>query len=151
MKKFFLLFAALTCVMSVWANYNVLAVHLTDGTQVNVALNESLRLTFDGDDMIADDGVVNLAFPKNTIAHFDHFTDPGAVKDLLGDASYDFTGDEIHFYSLPAGSNVALYDAAGLCVASANAEGNLTLPLQGLKAGIYIVIFNNNSFKISVK
>lgn len=130
--------------------YNTLKVHLLDGTKVDVSLSEDLRLNFDKENLLANDGITSVSIERAKIARFEHSYTSG-VNGVASGKDVNFSNNTLYFASLPAGSQIRVYSSAGEIVAEAQAEGTYTLPLDGLASGTYIVSVNQNSFKILIK
>ena len=154
MKKL-LLSAIAVCITlaSGAASYNMLNVHLTDGSKVDVLLTSDLTLAFTDTDLVATgaDQKVTVTVPRESISKFVHTYDPGAGIDEVTGGSMAFNGNTLSFDSLPAGSVIKFYTLAGVAVRTITAEGAVELSLDDLATGAYIVTVNNVSYKITIK
>lgn len=152
MKKL-LLFAIAVCVAFIAGatSYNMLNVHLADGTTVDVKLASDLKLTFTETHLVATGTGVSVEVPRESIAKFVHTFDAGSGIAEVAQDGMKFSGNTLSFDSLPAGSVVNVYTVAGSLVRSVAAEGAADVELDGLTAGVYVVTVNNVSYKITVK
>lgn len=154
MKHLYKTFIAAAVLMmasaSVWAaNYHSLLVSLTDGTSVSVNLCDEFKASFTETHLRLESDGPAVDVPRDQIANLAFKEEAGIEDAEIGAPAFD--GDNMTFTGLPAGSVVNVYAADGHLVASTAAQGEFTLPLGSLSAGVYIVTVNNMSYKISVK
>lgn len=154
MKHFYKTFIAAAVLMmasaSVWAaNYHSLHISLKDGSVVSVNLSDELKASFTETHLHIESEGPAVDVPRADIAGL-AFKEEAGIEDAET-AAPAFDGDNMTFTGLPAGSVVSVFATDGRAVASATAEGEFTLPLASLPAGVYIVTVNNMSYKISVK
>lgn len=133
--------------------FNVLNVHLADGTVVDIKLGTELRLTFTDTHLVATGTDATVEMPKADIVKMEHIFDEAAGIDapVADAAEFVREGDTLSFTDLPAGSLINVYTLGGTQVRSIAAEGQCSIDLSGLSAGVYVVTVNNMSYKITVK
>ncbi len=133
--------------------YNVLNVHLADGSKVDIKLGTELRITFTDTHLVATGKDATVEVAKADIKKMEHVFDAEAGIDAaVADASgFVREGDTLSFTDLPAGSRINVYTVGGAQVRSVAAEGQCSVDLGDLAAGVYIVTVNNMSYKITVK
>ena len=82
---------------------------------------------------------------------------PGTPTGINGahvaDGRVGYTADSIRLSGFEAGADVWLYSADGVLISrhSADADGNLSIPMSSLAQGVYIIKAHNLSYKISKK
>ena len=65
MKKILLSLAMAVCSLGAWATgYNVLKLHLNDGSEVKIVLSEALRLNFTDTHLVATGGQTDVQVEK---------------------------------------------------------------------------------------
>ena len=123
MKKILLSLAMAVCSLGAWATgYNVLKLHLNDGSEVKIVLSEALRLNFTDTHLVATGGQTDVQVEKSSIALFQHLYDPASGVD----------------------GNVLLTSGTA-------DDGDYTLSLDGYTPGVYIVTAGDISYKIIIR
>ena len=73
------------------------------------------------------------------------------VNDVVGGkkVSFAITESTLKVYGLKAGEKVAVYSISGVCLISqtADSEGSLSMSIENLDSGVYVVAAGSNSFK----
>lgn len=131
------------------AGYNSLSVHLKDGSHVDITLTDEFVLKFSESDLSATNGTDEISVQRSEISHFSHST-TSALTDVNAADGVTRYGNNLHFSGLPACS-VQVFTVGGVEVLSGTAEGEYTLSLDNLPAGLYIATVNNVSYKVAVK
>ena len=134
---------------------NVLNIIMKDGTSVYFLLAEKPYITFRNDEMkIVSD--TDEALVKRTLVERFEFVDemPTGIEDVEEQdeqlrAKFRLDGDAVYITGLESGSKVVLYAMDGRVVNSsvAAADGCVTLSLNNLPSGIYIVKYNETAIK----
>lgn len=60
-------------------------------------------------------------------------------------------GNSLNFSNLPVNTTLRVFDTGGREVMSENASGDFEFSLDGLTPGIYIVVVNNQSYKVVIR
>ena len=96
MKKL-LLFAIAACVAFIAGatSYNMLNVHLADGTTVDVKLASDLKLTFTETHLVATGTGVSVEVPRESIAKFVHTFDAGSGIAEVAQDGMKFSGNTL--------------------------------------------------------
>lgn len=150
MRKFLATLIALCAVTGAHAAYTCVVVHFNDGGKAEITLTEKLKMNFTKTDLVVTGSDTDVTVARTNIKYFEH-KDYSGVNGVETRDSHRFTGDAIEFFNLRAGTRVSVFDAAGNAVLSSNESGDCRISLQGLAAGVYVVVAGNNSFKILIK
>lgn len=148
MRKILTLILATTFSLSMWAaGYSTVCVNLTDGSQVKIMMAESLKLTFNQNELVATGSDSDVTVPKANIVNFTHLSESG-VDGVESGPDYTFVNGVMEFSNLPSQSVIAVYDQSGRTMLREVAEGYYTLSLNRFSKGVYVVTVNNVSYKI---
>lgn len=60
------------------------------------------------------------------------------------------SGETLAIENIPSGSRISVVSAAGMVLHNAIAEGDYVVNLSSFPTGVYVVVINNRTFKISV-
>jgi hypothetical protein len=156
MKKILLTFMLFSFAATMFANgKDVLSVLMKDGTSVYFLLAEKPYITFQNDEMkIVSD--TDEALVKRTLVERFEFVNeiPTGIEDVEEQdeqlrANFKLDGDAVYITGLASGSKVVLYAMDGRVVTTsvAAADGCVTLSLNTLPSGIYIVKYNDTAIK----
>ena len=156
MKKILLTFMLFAFAAASFANgKDVLSVLMKDGISVYFLLAEKPYITFQNDEMkIVSD--TDEALVKRTLVERFEFVNeiPTGIEDVEEQdeqlrANFKLDGDAVYITGLAPGSKVVLYAMDGRVVNSsvAAADGCVTLSLNTLPSGIYIVKYNDTAIK----
>lgn len=143
-------FAAIAMLSASAKNFNTLCVHLNDGSSVDVPISETTVLQFSADMLTVGGSESEISFERSNIRSFVHKYTSG-IDTVATDAKCEFNGDSLEFSDLPEGSVIQIFNTDGVSVRKISAKGNLSLSLEGLTPGTYIVAAGNSSFKILIK
>lgn len=134
---------------------DVLSVLMKDGTSLYFLLAEKPYITFQNDEVkIVSD--INEALVKRTLVERFEFVNeiPTKIEDVeeLDEqlrAGFRLEGDAVYITGLESGCKVMLYSMDGRVVNTSVAadDGCVTLSLKTLASGIYIVKYNEITFK----
>ena len=156
MKKILLTFMLFAFAATMFANEkNVLNIIMKDGTSVYFLLAEKPYITFRNDEVkIVSD--TDEALVKRTLVERFEFVNeiPTGIEDVEEQdeqlrANFKLDGDAVYITGLASGSKVVLYAMDGRVVTTsvAAADGCVTLSLNTLPSGIYIVKYNDTAIK----
>ena len=156
MKKILLTFMLFSFAATMFANgKDVLSVLMKDGTSVYFLLAEKPYITFQNDEMkIVSD--TDEALVKRTLVERFEFVNeiPTGIEDVEEQdeqlrANFKLDGDAVYITGLASGIKVVLYAMDGRVVTTsvATADGCVTLSLNTLLSGIYIVKYNDTAIK----
>ena len=156
MKKIVLMLMLFSFSATMFANgKDVLSVLMKDGTSVYFLLADKPYITFQNDEVkIVSD--TDEALVKRTLVERFEFVDeiPTGIEDVEEQdeqlrAKFRLAGDAVYITGVASGSKVVLYAMDGRVVNSsvAVADGCVTLSLNALSSGIYIVKYNETAIK----
>lgn len=154
MKKLFFTFLLFCFPMLMFAQKEtVLNVLMKDGTSVFFFLNERPVVTF-ADDVVKIVSSANEATVKRTLVdkfEFQEKVQTGIedVEEVVSRDRFEITDNAIRVEGLNPGCVVQLYSVNGLSIMSAVADesGCVTLSLDALASGIYLVNYNDVTIK----
>lgn len=151
MKKLVLLLFATTFCFTGWATkFEVLKVNRTGKlTTVEIVMTDELKVSFDGGNLIATGSGAEVKIPTNNITSIVHDS-KNSIEGVIADADFEFNNGLI-FHNLPHASQIVICDLAGKVEFSTVAEGELTIPIDGLATGTHILSVNGNALKIHIK
>lgn len=132
----------------------VLVVQKTDGTRETFLLSDSPVVTMEGSCCDFSTSNVSLRLQRDNIAemHFEDAAD-GISAVRHGDVHFNLLGNHTVEIVGMRTAPIAVYDMGGKAVrADIKASGDtLTVSLNGLPLGTYIIKYGNDSIKISNK
>lgn len=156
MKKILLTFMLFAFAATMFANgKDVLSVLMKDGTSVYFLLAEKPYITFQNDEMKIVSDTDEALVKRTLVERFEFINEiPTGIEDVEEEdeqlrANFKLDGDAVYITGLASGSKVVLYAMDGRVVNSsvAAADGCVTLSLNTLPSGIYIVKYNDTAIK----
>lgn len=161
MKKILTLIALLlTVVGSRAADVQKLVVGLIDGSTIELALQDTPRLSFPDTRLVIESANFSTTIQRYRVTdvHFEGATDVEAITPLHSDGAQwriDYTRpDEVIVSGPMKGHRVSLYTAGGVLLSQqpASSATQCRVPLSGLTAGVYVISIDGVTFfKISVR
>lgn len=133
--------------------YNCLKVNLSDGSTVTIVMSDDLKVSFTDENLVATGTFADVQIAKNDIDTFEHIYDEASsISDAtVGGTTMSRQGNSLNFSNLPANTTLHVFDTAGREVMTGNAVGDYELSLDGLTPAIYIVVVNNQSYKVVIR
>lgn len=135
---------------------SVLSVLMKDGTNICFYLNERPLITFVDEDVMIVSDTEEATIPRVSVERFE-FLDamPTSIEDVeMTDdkttvSHVELSDNGVSINGLKTDSQVRLYTLSGKQLASATAsiDGCAYLSLQSLPAGIYLITYNQTTFK----
>lgn len=133
-------------------NAYALQVNTKDGTTVNYEFEYNPVVTFDGDNVVIIDDYTGISTTYNMV-DIENFTilkpELGVEKIAVPDLVVKVYRECISIAGLAAGASVNIFNLAGSVVASSAAgeNGSVTLAIDDLGSGVFVVSMPGNSFK----
>lgn len=131
-----------------------LFVYLKDGTELCFQIDASLRTSFSTDNIKITSPVVSTEIPRSNVQRIAFLPIvESSVTDLSLDGDFKIEGNRLVVSSLTAGTLVQVYTISGTSVTSdaAGSDGLVSLPLDILSPGVYILNYNAISIKFLKK
>lgn len=126
-------------------------VNKTDGAKIEFKFAMDPEMTFDGDDLvITDSAEATVRYPMAEVENVTFSKYTSSLQDVGADkVSVELTRSFVRISGLQAGASVRLLDINGMTLAagSADADGSLTLGVEDLAKGVYIIAMPGHSFK----
>lgn len=132
---------------------NVLSVLMKDATSVYFLLVEKPVITFENSDVKIVSSKKEAVIARDFVDSFEFIEEiPSSVDDVedkVVDESFELSGDVIHVGGLTPGCVVKLFSINGQMLISevAKEDNGVTLQLDTLPAGIYIVNYYDTTIK----
>ena len=153
MKLFKQLFTMLLLfVVAAASAQSALVVELRDGSNATFLLAENPRMTFAGEQLSIVSSSATMEFNRRDVKNW-HFADtPSSVENITAESKAKLEGGALLISGITDDTAIALYSVDGVAVKhSAVIGGTCTISLDDIPAGIYIVKFNNTTFKFRKK
>lgn len=154
MKKLLLSLLLLTfSALSFAQKKDVLGIFMKDGTSVYFLLEEKPLITFENTDVKVVSSTDEAVLERSQVDHFEFVNEiPTAIEDVeeeLDREKFELTRNAIHLSGLTPGCKVQLFSIGGqsILVTSANENGAVTISIDSLQAGIYLVNYNEITIK----
>ena len=154
MKKLLLSLLLLTfSVLSFAQKKDVLSIFMKDGTSVYFLLKEKPLITFENTDVKVVSSTDEAVLERSQVDHFEFVNEtPTAIEDVeeeLDREKFELTRNAIHLSGLTPSCKVQLFSIGGqsILVTSANENGAVTISIDSLQAGIYLVNYNEITIK----
>ena len=129
----------------------MLVITAKDGTQSRYVLRTKPRVTVEKPYLIveADGAMISFDLDELQDMRYELAPTPTDIDNVVGDTPDASPRESILFGNLPADCQLSVYNLDGkLLFSRQTGEGSLTLPLDRLDSGIYIVKLNGNTYKI---
>lgn len=152
--------ALAACLLCSAETVNVVTVHKVSGDPVHFLVSESPKTYFTNSDVEVKSGTgdtektlltVSLDnFASLTLGTTDRTNATTNIGDIFkGEPVFQVTDVALQSAGLRANSEIVIYDVAGVLHARAtvDANGEATISLQGLPAGVYVVATESTNFK----
>ena len=131
---------------------SALVVELRDGSNTTFLLAENPRVTFAGEQLSIVSSSATMEFNRSDVKNW-HFVDtPSSVENITAESKAKLEGNALLISGITDDTAIVLYSVDGVAVKhSAVTGGTCTISLDDIQAGIYIVKFNNTTFKFLKK
>lgn len=129
-----------------------LVVELRDGSSTTLSLSETPRITFSGERMSIFSSAASMDFLRSDIKNY-HFVDtPSSIDETIAPSQAVIESNTLKVSGVAPNTAITLYAVNGVVVKHAVATaGHCTITLNDLTAGLYIVTYNNTTFKFLKK
>lgn len=164
MKKTILVLASALAIFgasqAMGAQYRSVVINHPDRSVTTVAIESDMEASVAEGNLLLSCAKGTITLPVDNVTNWTYSTEPGssdnwtsAIESVGADAQeidYVRTGDCIILSNLPEASKVTLVAADGRVVSAVTASCSVTLPIDNLSGGVYILSVNNNSIKIAL-
>ena len=131
---------------------NALVVELRDGSSATFLLADKPRVTFAVEQLNIVSPSASMEFNRSDIKNWHFASAPTSIEDVTVDAKATLEGNNLVITGITEDTAITLYTVSGAVVKrSAAINGNCTIPLDDLTAGLYLVKHNNTTFKFLKK
>lgn len=142
------------CVWIISPADNALTVWAKDGTKVSYALSQRPKVTFSGEDLIITSVDSEVKYPLSQMSRFTFEVTSGIdMVDVDGNnvTPFSFDGDTMLFPAMDRDCKVVIYNTDGKLMISREVKSGttLTIPLDVLNSGIYLVNVSGITYKIT--
>lgn len=132
---------------------DVLGIFMKDGTSVYFLLAEKPLITFENSDVKVVSSTDEAVLVRSQVDRFEFVADvPTDVEDVQEEVErekFELTRNAIHLSGLTPGCKVQLFSIGGqsILATAANENGAVTISIDSLPAGIYLVNYNEITIK----
>ena len=128
--------------------HNILVVAMRDGSSAKFMLESKPKITFVGDVMKIVSSGSSMEFIRSDVKNY-HFDSEGtAVNETVAESNVSFEGNVLVVSGVAENMPVTVYSSAGVVVKQTVViDGSCSISLDDLATGLYIVTFNNMTFK----
>ena len=132
---------------------DVLGIFMKDGTTVYFLLAEKPLITFENSDVKVVSSTDEAVLVRSQVDRFEFVADvPTDVEDVQEEVErekFELTRNAIHLSGLTPGCKVQLFSIGGqsILATAANENGAVTISIDSLPAGIYLVNYNEITIK----
>ena len=132
---------------------DVLGIFMKDGTSVYFLLAEKPLITFENSDVKVVSSTDEAILVRSQVDRFEFVADvPTDVEDVQEEVErekFELTRNAIHLSGLTPGCKVQLFSIGGqsILATAANENGAVTISIDSLPAGIYLVNYNEITIK----
>lgn len=129
-----------------------LVVELRDGSSTTISLSEAPRITFAGEQMSIISSTTSMDILRSDIKNY-HFIDaPLSIDETTAPSQAVIENNTLTVSGVAPNTTITFYTVSGVVVKHAVAtDGHCTITLNDLPAGLYIVTYNNTTFKFLKK
>ena len=129
-----------------------LMLELRDGSRVAYYLESRPKVTFSGSDLCLSTFDVEVSYPFSEVRKYTfEMADPSSVSAHSGGSSaVRVLSDGVQFSGLSSGAEVSVYAADGrrVLVRRAGSDGNCSVSLAIMPAGVYVIQYGKSNLKI---
>lgn len=137
---------------SATADNTVLVVELRDGNTANFLLADKLKITFTAEQMNVVSCAFSMEFDRVDVKNFHFVNDDATSVEAPVEPNAKVEGNTLMLSDIDDGTAIVIYNTSGLPVKHTVAVGgNCTVSLDDIASGLYIVTFNNTTFKFLKK
>ena len=131
---------------------SALVVELRDGSSATFLLAEKPRVTFVGEQMDVVSSSASMEINRRDVMNWHFSALPTSVDDITVEAKAMLEENNLVISGISEETTITLYTLSGAVVKRTTViNGNCTIPLDGLTAGVYLVKYNNTTFKFLKK
>lgn len=149
MKKIALsLLVALSCISAKAADGKSLFVSFNDGSKIEFALSTLPEVTFGNDKMTVTSTSTTTSYELWKVSTFTYGTTTG-IKQVEANNKFAFEGDRIIVEGTNNKVRAFALDGTAVTLSPILAGDKTIIPLEELTHGIYLIIINNKSIKVT--
>lgn len=131
---------------------SALVVELRDGSSATFLLAEKPRVTFAGGQMDIVSSSASMEINRCDVKNWHFSALPTSIDNAAVDAKAMLEGNNLVISGISEETTITLYTVSGAVVKRSTViNGNCIIPLDGLTAGVYLVRYNNTTFKFLKK
>ena len=155
MKTFLkcLILLLLVCVSTTATAQNkaTLVLWHADGTTTDIALYLMPKVEFQDDKVRITSTILDMEYPKADILRFTYKGGGSGIETPKAEADYSREGDRLVFHGVTSTDRVAVYTSNGIRVPIhlTVADNSVTLPLNSIPQGVYVLSVNGKTSKFT--
>ena len=131
---------------------STLVVELRNGSKAVFLLAEKPCVTFAGEQLDIVSSSASMEFNRSDVKNW-HFADTASsVENIMAEAKATLDGNSLVVIGVTDDTAITIYTVNGVAAKRSVAiNGTCTIPLDDLSAGVYILKYNNTTFKFLKK
>ena len=131
---------------------SALVVELRDGSSATFLLAEKPRVTFAGEQMDIVSLSASMEINRRDVKNWHFSALPTSIDNAAVDAKAMLEENNLVISGITEETTITLYTVSGAVVKRSTViNGNCTIPLDDLTVGLYLVKYNNTTFKFLKK
>ena len=132
--------------------YSALVVHLHNGSSASFVLAEHPKITFSGKIMNIVSATSSMEFNRDDVKNYLFDNVPTSIDDAVEETDATVSDNTLLIGGVSDNTTVSVYNANGVEVLTSTVvAGSCSVSLHTLPRGLYIVKYNNTTFKFLKK
>lgn len=137
------------CVQRISAQTQALVLQHADGNTTEVELYTKPKVTFEGNKLFVKSSIINLEYQVGDVIRFYYKGKGTEINSVQQEADYEQYDEQLVLHNIKSEDNVAVYNLNGIRVPVrfTFSNGNASLPLSSIPAGVYLLDVNGKTVK----
>lgn len=137
------------CVQRISAQTQALVLQHADGNTTEVELYTKPKVTFEGNKLFVKSSVINLEYQVGDVIRFYYKGKGTEINSVQQEADYEQFDEQLVLHNIKSEDNIAVYNLNGIRVPVrfTFSNGNASLPLSSIPAGVYLLDVNGKTVK----
>ena len=137
------------CVQRISAQTQALVLQHADGNTTEVELYTKPKVTFEGNKLFVKSSVINLEYQVGDVIRFYYKGKGTEINSVQQEADYEQFDEQLVLHNIKSEDNIAVYNLNGIRVPVrfTFSNGNASLPLSSIPAGVYLLDINGKTVK----
>lgn len=137
------------CVQRISAQTQALVLQHADGNTTEVELYTKPKVTFEGNKLFVKSSIINLEYQVGDVIRFYYKGKGTEINSVQQEADYEQYDEQLVLHNIKSEDNIAVYNLNGIRVPVrfTFSNGNASLPLSSIPAGVYLLDVNGKTVK----